>query len=96
MTERILEAQKALEEIKSYNLARVPRKEELGQAFDFRDAVEPARKIQALFGRIPAEFLSELSDNFVSTIYNQCMAYLNILCPNPEFRSAEKRESKRI
>jgi len=79
MSEREADAQQALEEIKAYDLGLIPRRDDLGQALDFRDAVDPAGKIQALFNRIPSELVPDLSTSFVNDIYNQSMAFLNIL-----------------
>lgn len=79
MSDQLLEAQKALDEIKSYDLSLIARRDELGQAFDFEDAVAPARRIQGFFDRIPAELLPDLSNNFIGIIQNQALAFLNIL-----------------
>lgn len=79
MSEQLIEAQKALDEIKNYDLSLIARRDELGQAFDFEEAVAPAQKIQSFFNRIPAELLPDLSNNFIGIIHNQALAFLNIL-----------------
>lgn len=79
MSDKLVETQKALDEIAAYDLERITRRDELGKAFNFQDAVDPARKIQAFFNRIPAEFVPELSSNFINSVHNQALTFLNIL-----------------
>jgi hypothetical protein len=77
--DKITDTQKALDEIKAYDLTRIPRRDELGKVLNFEEAVAPARRLQEFFNRIPAEFVPELSTNFVGAVYNQALSFLNIL-----------------
>ena len=79
MSDKLIEAQKALDEVAAFDLRRIARRDELGKAFNFEDAVEPARKIQAFFNRIPAQFVPELSNSFIDIVHNQALTFLNIL-----------------
>lgn len=75
----IEETQKALEEIRSYDTKRIPRLVELGQSLNFENAVAPVEKVRGFFNRIPSEYVGDLSNNFRNTVYNQALAFLNIL-----------------
>ena len=85
----LIDLQKALDEIKAYDLERIPRRSDLGTALNFEIAVEPAKRIQGFFNRIPADYVSDLSDNFRNLIYNKAMEFLNILGQIQSFDAGE-------
>lgn len=53
-------AEKSLERIVNFDVATLVRRDDLGSAFEFSKAVEPARKLVELFKRLPQSSLQNL------------------------------------
>lgn len=66
--ERSLETRKSLERIQNFDVTTLPRDAELGQAYSFKEAVQPATRAIALFHRLPLDFLEELPDEQLKKI----------------------------
>lgn len=79
MAEVIEDTKAALADVSAYDLSRISRRDVLGKAFDFSNALSDAQRIQRFFNRIPLEYISELSSTYIQQVYNQSLAFLNIL-----------------
>lgn len=67
----------SLERIQNFDVKQLPRTE-LGKSFDFKAAVEPAKRLIDLFQKVPTEALSEFPDEQLENIQAQSDAVFNL------------------
>ncbi|XSC46992.1 hypothetical protein ACF1BQ_016095 [Bradyrhizobium sp. RDT10] len=78
MTEKS-KAQQSLERIQSFDAESISRDQDLGTALNFRDAVEPAKKVIGLFQQFPSEYVFDLPTNKQEQLKSQADAFYNHL-----------------
>ncbi len=71
-------ARKSLERVQEFDPQSLPRVQQLGEALNFAQAVEPARKLINLFNQYPSQFLSELPSDQLNTIRNNSDQIFNL------------------
>lgn len=71
-------ARASLERIQKFDVASLPRVSELGNSFAFKEAVEPANRLIALFLKIPISSLAEFADPQLSVIESQSAQIFNL------------------
>ncbi|MBN1545712.1 MAG: hypothetical protein JW902_03540 [Syntrophaceae bacterium] len=62
------ETQKALERMQNLDVAALPREGELGQKFNFINAVDPTERLVKLYSRLPISVLEDLPENQLKQI----------------------------
>jgi len=68
------EAEASLERMQTFDVATLPRREELGESFDFDDAVPYAERLIELYARLSLLALQDLPDSQLSTVKSQADA----------------------
>lgn len=74
----IVDAKEVLRRIQVYDANSLAQREKLGAAYHFENAVEPAKKLIALFQKIPVEVFDEIPDTERDTIVSQANSVYNI------------------
>ncbi len=64
-------AVESLTRIQDFDVQKLPRRENLGSAFDFEDSVEPAAALVSVFKRLPIETLDDLPNSLLVDINKQ-------------------------
>jgi len=72
-------ARESLERMQSFPVENLPREKDLGKAFHFQDAVEPASRLVDLFERLSASSLDDFPQSQLEGISNQANACYNIM-----------------
>lgn len=72
-------ARMSLELVQNFEVSTLPREAELGQAHNFRAAVEPASKLIRLFQQYPLDFLAELPEQHLDLIRNSADSFYQVL-----------------
>ena len=70
-------ARASLERIQTFDTNTLKR-DELGQSFNFQDAVAPAERLIGIFKKVPGDSLSELPDQLLGQIQKQADAVFNL------------------
>ena len=65
------EARKSLERMQNFDVDTLPRDDELGQKFTFREAVEPATRLIDLYKRLSLSVLDDLPPNALTTLQDR-------------------------
>jgi hypothetical protein len=76
---KLEEARDSLVRVQTFDVTTLPREAALGEAFNFRDAVEPATRVIRLFQQFPESALSDLPPGQLSKIKNTSDGFFNIL-----------------
>lgn len=79
MVEQVIAAQKSLDRIQAFDPESLSREQDLGTALNFREAVEPAKRIISLFQQFPAEYVSDLPANKQDQLKSQADSFFNQL-----------------
>ena len=74
----IEETKSSLRRIQDFEVNLLVREDELGRELNFRDAVEPSRRMVELARRLPLEILSDLTEPHLNKIKNNCDNIYNI------------------
>ncbi|MCD4831357.1 MAG: hypothetical protein K8R02_06060 [Anaerohalosphaeraceae bacterium] len=77
--EKIENARALLSEIQDFDIAKLPRTEDLGKELNFKAAVDPAEKIILLYKKLPIDVLDSLSGNMVDQIASIAKTNLDTL-----------------
>ncbi|WP_031555313.1 hypothetical protein [Parvularcula oceani] len=67
----------SLERVQTFDPEMLPQKDRLSKSFRFDEAVEPAKKLVALFKKLPAEILPELADQQLKQVGDSANAVYN-------------------
>ena len=78
MTEKST-AQLSLERIQTFDTEAISRDQDLGTALNFREAVEPAQRVVALFQQFPSEYVSDLPTAKREQLKSQADSFYNQL-----------------
>ena len=62
------EAVSSLERMQSFDVDSLPRESELGQELNFKEAVEPARRLVELYKRLSIQALEDFPDNILTVV----------------------------
>ncbi len=77
----------SLERIREFDISTLPQEDRLGQSFTFSAVLEPARRLSALFRRLPISVLEDLPSSQLLAVRNQADSVFNhfgqILTFNP-------------
>ena len=71
--ERKKEAAEALEEMQNFDVARLPREDELGKSLSFKDAIPPAERLIELYKRLAPTVMDDLPMQQLDQIKNQAI-----------------------
>ncbi|ATU91753.1 hypothetical protein [Phyllobacterium zundukense] len=82
---RLEQAVKSVARLQEFDTSQLPRREALGSALSFEDAVAPAQRAMALFQQISLDHLRDLPDQQLHEIQNQADSLFNILKSILEF-----------
>lgn len=79
MAEPKINAKDALERVQRFDPETISRDKDLGTALNFSEAVEPAKRIIALFQQFPSEYVSDLPINKQEQLKSQADSFYNQL-----------------
>lgn len=68
MSDLLQETKNSLERMQAFDVQTLPRRESLGHALAFVDAVEPAQKAVRLFQQIPISYIDDIPERFLVEI----------------------------
>lgn len=71
-------AKASLERMQNFDTGQLAR-DELGKSFNFRDAIEPAERLKALFKKVPIGSLEEFPEQQLNNIQKQADSIFNLL-----------------
>jgi len=74
---RLEEARKSLKRIQEFSPESLSRREDLGAHLTFEAAIDPAKRIIALFSQIPETILSDLSSHHLTVVRDQANSIFN-------------------
>ncbi|CFX36358.1 conserved protein of unknown function [Candidatus Filomicrobium marinum] len=86
------EIEKSLKRIQGFDPSKLSREEDLGKQLSFSEAVEPARKVVALFNQLPISILSELPSQELNKLKTQADSVFNVFGKCLEFSSIGETE----
>jgi hypothetical protein len=72
-------ARASLERVQTFDVGTLPREAQLGEEMNFKEAVEPARRIVSLFRQFPIQFIDELSNTQLNHIAGQSDQFYQLL-----------------
>lgn len=70
---------KSLERVQNFDVSTLPREAKLGEAHNFKAAVEPATRVIRLFQQYPIDFLAELPDSRQTQIKDSADSFFQVL-----------------
>jgi hypothetical protein len=86
------ETKMSLERMQIFDIQTLPREKELGEKFNFKDALQPAERLVSLYKRLSISALDDLPTNLLTQIRNKANEDFNrfkeVLEFNPEQPSA--------
>lgn len=88
MPSLLQETKSALERIQTFDVQTLPRRESLGLALSFADAVEPAQKAVRLFQQIPSLYLDDLPERYLEEIKGAANSIYSVFNEILEFNPA--------
>lgn len=88
MSEQHENTKVALQRIQNFDCNELARTEVLGQAWDFVEAIEPAKKIVAFYNQLPVNIIEELPDGDARQIQKRADATYNLLSQIMNFDSS--------
>ena len=65
------ETKASLERMQSFDVAKLPRRSELGQAFHFEEVVHAANRLVELYQRLTLTALDDLPESALTVVQNQ-------------------------
>lgn len=80
---------KLLEELHSYDIKHLPRREDLGAELNFIEAVEPVKKLLGLFRNIPIDQLKEIPEDTLQIIESEANSTVKLLDEVATFSTSE-------
>lgn len=86
----------SLERIQSFDISTLPRAADLGARLNFKEAVEPARRLINLFKQYPIQFLDELPPNQQLMLQQQADSLFNIFDQMLKFDPAQTPDSNGV
>ncbi|MEM6962704.1 MAG: hypothetical protein AAF550_13340 [Myxococcota bacterium] len=87
-TLKLEETKVSLERIQNFDTVKFDRKTELGAQLNLESAIEPARKVIALFKRIPPEMMSEFPERLLEQVKAQADQVFNAFKTAEEFNTS--------
>lgn len=68
-----------LKRLHEYDISTLPRREDLGNELNFEEAVEPAKKVLALYRNIPTDQIDQIPEASLATLENQARQTVDLL-----------------
>lgn len=79
MSKELAAAIESLKRVQEFDVRTLPQTEKLGTALDFKDAVEPANRVIALFRQLSVDHLSDFPDSYLTPIREHADGFFQIL-----------------
>lgn len=88
------QATESLIRIQEFDVSSLPRKDELGTALNFSDALEPANRLVDLYKQLPVEVLDQIPNTFLQTINQRAEADYNTLNAILKFEAGSPKQER--
>lgn len=79
MAADLQKAKASLERVQNFDTSKLARETELGEAMNFKDAIEPARRVIDLFRQFPLQFFDGLPDDQQVLLGRSADSFFNVL-----------------